>query len=241
MALNDVEITGMSMQAAAKKWHVKRTTLYDLKANPNHSFHSPTVTLTEAEEEKLLFWMHESARRGYPRTRSDVLEGAYRLIVLRKGDDAKVPSNCWLDGFIKRHELSLRKARRLGEASARVSKADVVNWLIKVHQLMIDEGFEGILQDPKRIYNADETFFVLSPDRGRALVKKGMKNSLIVFPGMRLSTSIRASAAPSEVDMAVSESGWMNGGVFCLFPRSVAQQAIVDMPSEKALQSETMV
>lgn len=175
-ALADATTGRMSCNAAAKKWKVQRTTLRSLVKDPKHPLHRPTVTLTNAEEKKMLYWITQCSLRGCPRTRIDIKEGALRLIKLRKGADAMEQSDPWLAGFLKRHKLDQRIAQRLTTAGACITKSNVIAWFKKIQDLILTEGLEHLHTDASRIYNADESFFLLSPERGKVIVKRGMKN-----------------------------------------------------------------
>lgn len=103
-----------------------------------------------------------------------------------------------------------------------------------------ENGWLHILNDPKRVFNADESAFFLCPKGEKVLGIRGQKNvyeihtgsdkenltvlvnanadntvapTLVVYPGQRLPSNLKLTFPPGW-DLSRSESGWINGEVF---------------------------
>ena len=65
---------------------------------------------------------------------------------------------------MQRHPLiSIRTSEHVTTASACVSEKDIKKWFSDIHQYLVDEKLDDILQDPTRLFNGDETGFSLCP------------------------------------------------------------------------------
>lgn len=59
---------------------------------------------------------------------------------------------------MQRHPLiSVRTSEHVTTASACVSEKDIKKWFSDIHQYLVDEKLDDILQDPTRLFNGDET------------------------------------------------------------------------------------
>ena len=128
LALQDVQEHGLSLRRAAGKWAVGVTTLFNLKADPERSMQRAPLILTCDEENELIGWVHQCTNRGYPRSSTDIVDGALSLLKLHQGEDAKRPGRSWLEAFRNRHNLSQRKPQSLTKAASCVSKKDIQSW-----------------------------------------------------------------------------------------------------------------
>ncbi|KAI8438153.1 hypothetical protein MSG28_010777 [Choristoneura fumiferana] len=112
-------------------------------------------------------------------------------------------------------------------------------WFTEIESYLDENNFKTILNDPRRIFNADETAFFLSPKPGRVLAKKGDKHPynscgdekdnltvlitgnaagdlappMIIFSYERIPSTIAVSV-PDEWAIGKSESGWMCSSTF---------------------------
>lgn len=254
----------MSLRTASNKWNVCPETLRQIKINPEHSFHRPTKTLTKQEEDVFATWIEECAKRGFPRTRQDILSEAFKLVKRRLGDSASQPGRKWFDLFRRRKNLKVKKAEPMTRASGNLTKSNIQGWFTVIESGLMDDGLEYLLCEPSRIYNADESFFTINPTSGSVVVPNSMKNvyelvkdqkagitvmltiradgkqckPLVVYPNERIPASVNKSFPHDTANIAGTESGWMNSDTFCLFLKSLADQAMadgVDMPQEKIL------
>lgn len=89
--LEDVTNNGMSLRKAAAKWNINDTTLLRFKNNPERSFLRPPTIFTKNEEERIVDWIDKCAKRGFPRSRQDVLLEAFKLKQQQEGITAVAP------------------------------------------------------------------------------------------------------------------------------------------------------
>ena len=256
---------GLSSRKAAAKWNVKATTLLRFKKNPDHKFHhNHPVILSEIEEDVLYEWVQLCTDRGYPRSNTDITDAALTLLENRLGKPADTPGPNWLRRFKKRKNLSNRTPQSLSYASGCISKPDVLAWYERVHEQLNAEGFSDLLKDPARIFNCDESCFLLNPSVGRAIAPRGTKNvfelikdekygvtvlltiradgkkmrSFIIYKGTRVPAGVREKFPHEKADAATSDSGWMTSQTFCLSMKLLAEQSKEDgvkMPDEKII------
>lgn len=74
------------------------------------------------------------------------------------------PGKGWNKSFLKRHpDITTRMSEGVTQASTNISENDIRFWFKKIHQYLTEEELDNILSDPNRIYNGNETGFLLSP------------------------------------------------------------------------------
>ena len=146
--------------------------------------------------------------------------------------------------FRKRHpQLTIRTPQRLSNSRACITETLIREWFDDLKGNLQNHGIEGILEDPSRVFNTDETNIQLSPKTGKVISLKGWRNiyeiapapekstltflgtfsasgaiacPTIVFPYVRLPTDI-VQSVPDNFAIAISESGWMTAPVFYEF------------------------
>lgn len=140
--------------------------------------------------------------------------------------------------FIKRHpELSQKNGEYINRARGSVTELAIRKWFDEVIATLGEDAI--VLNDPTRIYNMDESGFVLSPkstlvisERGRTLYNESSRSNkesvttlftvnavgefappLTVFKYARLPKSI-VDKAPPIWSLGKTESGWMTAEAF---------------------------
>ena len=118
------------------------------------------------------------------------------------------------------------------------------------------------MKDPTRIFNCDESCFIINPSIGRAIAPKGTKNVFelmkdekfgvtvtvhadgkkirlfVIFKGRRVPPGVREKFPHHKADVATSDSGWMTSVTFCQSMKLLADQCKengVKMPDEKII------
>ena len=89
------------------------------------------------------------------------------------------PGKDWYYAFKKRHpELSERFAMTLGHQRAFVNMEMINTWYSNLFKFLQDEviGYEDMIQDPRRILNADESGFPLCFKTGKVLAQTGARH-----------------------------------------------------------------
>ncbi|XP_030767162.1 uncharacterized protein LOC115890938 [Sitophilus oryzae] len=170
---------GVPCATASKEFNVPRTTLIGkIKGIYPEECKSGAATVLTSDEENLLEkWMINMGAMGFPITKDQLLDSVALLVNKlkrpNKFSDGR-PGRHWLEGFLKRHPvISERMTQNISSSRASITKEKIKNWF---HE--IDEYFSSVglnIQDPKRIFNTDESAFFLSPKGSSVLVKKGSK------------------------------------------------------------------
>lgn len=243
-ALQAVE-DGMSIRKAAIMFGVKRSTIQFRRSNKfrNKTTFGPRPILTEPEEKSLETWIINCHKKGFPLREYDV-----RISVKHFLDEnpranpfpQNFPQDGWMKGFLKRHpKITFRTPEGITSASSVVSETNIRKWFTEIETYLKEKGFYGILQDPSRIFNGDETCFLLCPKNKRVLAPKGSKNvyeiqhhpkknltvmftfsaagvitpPMIIYAQSRITEKIRESV-PDDWGIGCSENGWMKNELF---------------------------
>jgi len=150
-----------------------------------------------------------------------------------------VPGRSWLSAFLIRHpELSERIAQNLTMSRASISESSIRNWFSEVKKELILKLLLNI--EASRVFNGDESAFMLAPKSQKVFVKKGEKcvyniiqnddkeclttlfvasasgdlaPPLVIFSYKRVPNSIRENM-PEGWAAGKSDNGWMNGENF---------------------------
>ncbi|KAJ8037349.1 hypothetical protein HOLleu_18147 [Holothuria leucospilota] len=140
---------------------------------------APTVLTIENQ---LAEWVIKMAKIGYGRTRQEltltvkhILDQTDRPNPFRNN----LPGRHWVEGFLQRHKnISRRTTEVLGRERASITSAKLDRWFDEFEAYIkgVDtEGDLGILANPMRIFNADESGFALVGKSENVLALKGSK------------------------------------------------------------------
>ena len=173
---------GMPTYKASKQFKVPRTTLlynqrgvYDLGAPIGH----PTV-LRPHEEQKLFDWIVHIRKCGFPATKDQLLDSVQLLLKnLKRENNFKGgrPGRRWYEGFLKRYpKIAKRVSQHLVKIRAIVTKKNIRSWFDVVNTYIRVHKYEDALKDPMRIFNCDESAFLLAPKENCVLTSKGSKS-----------------------------------------------------------------
>ncbi|KAJ4433386.1 hypothetical protein ANN_15645 [Periplaneta americana] len=87
------------------------------------------------------------------------------------------PGRRWFESFMKRHPaVSERYAEGINRARANVTEDKIRNWFSELHDYLKEENALDILEDPSRMFNADESGFLTCPKTGKVLGPISYKN-----------------------------------------------------------------
>lgn len=183
-AVEDMRLHSTSIRKAAKKFGVPRQTLSNkLKGkSPIERKMGPAPKLTKDEEQRICQWVYDSAEAGFPITTDQLLFSIQRYLkdITRECkflNDEKKPGKTFLRLFMKRNkDVVTRTSQNLTSSRASVTTADIREWFNKVKSKLEEKGWADILADPNRVFNCDETAFMLAPKTPKVLAKKGEKN-----------------------------------------------------------------
>jgi hypothetical protein len=245
LALEDMK-KGETASAVSKKYNIPRSTLIykSTGKTPIDRKMGPAPRLGTDSEKMLVNWVMAMAARGFPVTKTDLLISVHQI-----SKDMNMthlfpngrPGNKWLSLFLKRHpEVSDRTVEKLSHVRASVSEDMIRNWHAEVTSYLKEQGSLQVLEDPKRVFNTDESAFFLCPKGEKVLGIRGQKNvyeihtgsdkenltvlvnanaantvapTLVVYPGQRLPSAIKLTF-PKDWAIGRSDSGWINGEVF---------------------------
>lgn len=236
---------GERVATAARKFNVPRVTLLNKVSGktPINCSMGPSSVLTKEEENVLVQWMLAFAGRRFPITKQYLLESVQKIMIDQKRENPftdNKPGRTWFESFLKRNpEIREKTAQNITKARDDVTEDDIIKWFKEVDEYLEEKGLKEVLEDPSRIFNADESAFFLTPKQDKVLAKRG-DNNLYSTGGdekENLSVLITANAAgdlappmviynyervPAYISAGVpenwaigrSESGWMCSSTF---------------------------
>ncbi|XP_022832409.1 uncharacterized protein LOC111360624 [Spodoptera litura] len=235
----------LSTRQIAEKYGVPRSSLRYYIKHPGHKTSlGPSPVLTISEENSLEDWIIISARKGFPRNKEDILDTVQKFLIENPRPNTFLnnrPGDGWWKAFLKRHpRLATRTSEGVTKASACVSEKDIRGWFTEIQNYATEKDLASVLNDPHRVFNADETNFQICVKTGQVLAEKGSKNvynveqsqakesitvlftfsaagdiccPFIVYPYQRLPEKI-ADSVPDGWGLGKSDTGWMTTEVF---------------------------
>lgn len=140
----------------------------------------PEPLLTHEREEKIVKWIKNMAKCGFPLKKSDLMETIVKLLKDTKQQslfkDGK-PGQKWYYNFLKRHpDIALREAESINKARAIITEKRIRLRFADLKKYLKDNELADIFEDPDRVFNCDEAGFQLCPKTGKVLAPKGIKN-----------------------------------------------------------------
>lgn len=234
-----------SIRLAAKTFGVPRSSIVYKIAHPDTKFKSGPDSVLSLEEEKVLVdYIISLSSRGFPRKKEDILDSVQNYLKENPRPnpfkDGR-PGDKWFSSFMKRHPiLGTRNAEGVTKASACVSEEDIRKWFSEISKYFEEQGLTEVIKDPTRIYNADETCFLICPKTGKVISQKGAKNvyfiekaspkenitvmfafsasgrtcvPMIIYPYVRIPDKVKDSV-PRGWGIGRSDNGWMTAPVF---------------------------
>ncbi|CAB3252107.1 unnamed protein product [Arctia plantaginis] len=143
----------------------------------------PSTVLTKGEEDILEKWILALSERHIPLTKDSLLDSVQKIIIDQNRPNPFTnnrPSKKWFQSFMKRHpNLTQRVPDNLSRARDNVSENNIRTWFTEIESYLDENNFKTILNDPHRIFNADETAKTLEreiPDEDEALYLIWAKN-----------------------------------------------------------------
>lgn len=135
----------------------------------------PSCVLGDDIEESLCVWMKESCAKGFPVTKDGLCYSVQKILNetnLKNPFTDNRPGRKWFDSFMVRHpELSVKQSEYISKARAAVTAEKIRKWFQNTLDDLGDQA--SVLDDPKRIWNMDETSFYLNPTGGFVIAEKG--------------------------------------------------------------------
>jgi hypothetical protein len=236
---------GMSKKAASKMFGIPRTTLiFRLSDKFRKIDPGPSPVLTAAEEATLVEWIICNQKKGFPRRKEDVQESVKQFLDQNPRPNPfrdNIPGDGWFKAFLRRHPIiTSRTSEAVTKASANVSENDLRKWFTNIESYLREEGYLEILTDLSRVFNGDETCFLLCPKGNKVLAPKGTRNvyeidigqakssltamftfgangdiipPMIIYPNKRRFAEI-AKSLPDDWGYGLSDNDWMKAECF---------------------------
>ena len=127
----------------------------------------PKTPFSKDEDVILVKWIFGLADRGFPVSKTILIQNATKFLVqCGKGNHVKdtLLGRRWFDRFMIRHpEVSLRAAQNLRASRASVMKQGIMSWFAEISSYFNSAGYMDNFKSPNRIFNLDESGFVLRP------------------------------------------------------------------------------
>lgn len=183
-ALREVRNKTMGVRAASRAFGVPVTTLHDkIKGKTMDKIQKPgpPSVLTVVEELKIVEWLTNIAKCGFPQKPNELLDVVQKII---KDEKRKTPfkndrpGKKWYYAFLNRNKglLTLRTPETISKARAVVKEETIRKWFRDLEAHLTDENCQDILNDPTRLFNGDETSFSLAPKTGNVIGPRGYRN-----------------------------------------------------------------
>lgn len=234
---------GMPFLKASKVFEVPRTTLMRHFKEGNVGKIGRKTKLSPEKEKTIVDWIKTMFKAGFPVSKETLLfsvEKLAREYEIKFGDQVK-PGRKWYEGFMKRHpNIAERTSQNLISSRRQVTQDNIRAWFNEVGGYLEEHTLNATLDDPRRVFNADETAFFLNPKAGKVLAERGSKTvytaagadekqnltvlvtvnaagmiapPMVVYRYVRIPQSL-ASLFPSTWAMGRSENGWMTQETF---------------------------
>lgn len=237
---------GMSVNKASKTFRIPRTTLKD-KIHGRYPVHckigAPPI-LSDEEEKILVNWILNENKRMFPVTKAQLCDSVQNLMKELKRPNPfpnNRPQLHWYKAFLNRHpEISERTTQKLSKRRGEVSEEKIRSWFSEITSYLTNNDLLSVFEDPKRIFNCDESAFLLSPVGDKVLAKIGDKTvysfdpnddkecltalvmcnaagvlppPMVVYSYKRIPKNI-ASRFPKDWALGRSDNGWMTQETF---------------------------
>ncbi|GAB0092623.1 HTH psq-type domain-containing protein [Sergentomyia squamirostris] len=171
--------SGKSVREASIAFQVPKSTLFNKligKSPVVCNIGAPT-TLTPEMEKELVQWIFDCSDQWHPVTKEQVLDSVEIMCTHFKLQNKFTngrPGNAWFRGFMKRHpELSRRTPENYSVRRANVSRAKVMNWFKNVKEYLDETNLLNL--PAHRVFNCDESGFLLAPKGDKVIVRRGKK------------------------------------------------------------------
>ena len=171
---------GQTIRQAARNFDVPKSTLYCKLKNfsPLECRKGPKTVLSEEEENDIVKWILYCAERGFPVSKSQLLDSVQKFLSTSKKENPfknNRPSKHWYHAFMRRHpNISQRTAQNLTTTRASVTEDDIRKWFANVKEYFEKKNLLEI--GPERVFNMDESSFMLVPKDNSVLAKKGARS-----------------------------------------------------------------
>lgn len=178
-AIFEIHENNPSICKASSLFGVPKTTIIDHmkgRSRGNSERTGPEPLFTKAVEDEIYSWVINIAKCGFPIKKNDlkrqkVAKDLGKSKLFRNGK----PGERWYANFLRRYPaICLRKAEGVNKGRAVITEECIRRWFQELQKNLEDNNSSDVMEDPSRIFNADESGF--SPKMGKVLAPKGWKN-----------------------------------------------------------------
>ncbi|KAH0819510.1 hypothetical protein GEV33_003282 [Tenebrio molitor] len=188
LALQEIQDKKMSVRAIAANYGIPKSTIHFKLKNPSSKdTYGPVPYLSIEEKQRLVKWISEMGKRGFPRKVENLLSSVKNFLDHNPRPNPfknNRPGKGWLKAFLKRNPtVTQRQSEAVSSASACVTEQDIRKWFQEIDEYFTGKDLGHILNNGSRIFNADETGFNICPSTGKVLAQKGTKNVYSIEKG----------------------------------------------------------
>ena len=141
------------------------------------SRHGPEPYLSKQLEDRIASWLIKMARIGYGQTKEQLFVKIQELVnylQIRTPFLNNRPSEMWYRLFMACYpELSRKQPSLLSRQRAGITRQAIDEWFEEYKSYLEEIGHGYLLDQPSRIFNADETGFPLAPKPLKVIAAKG--------------------------------------------------------------------
>lgn len=158
MALREIRENNLKVREASRLYEVPRSTLQDHlngKVPKISRKTGPEPLLTNAVETKIVEWVLNMAKCGFPIKKCDLMDTVECIIKdLKKQHLFKnsKPGERWYANFLRRYpEISLREAETINKARSVITEESIRLWFRELNNFLTDHNYLEIFDDPSRV------------------------------------------------------------------------------------------
>lgn len=242
-AINEVKNEKVSIYAAAIKYNIPTTTLFD-KVKENHCLNiGRPLAIPLEQEQKLANGLRIMEKWGFGLSRQETLELVKDYVEknnLETPFKNNKPGTDWFINFKKRHQLSVKKPQPVEYVRKKMTDPFVIYEYFEVLENTLVEL--NLFDRPDLIWNMDETSLCLDPTRTKVVGAVNKPCSRTTFGSAKENITVLAAASASgqklspliiykgknvwnqwmaptenydfELAYAASSKGWMEGPIF---------------------------
>lgn len=251
---------GLSERKASEQFRIPRSTLQFRSSQNfnNKTTPGPAPVLSYEEENLIKEWIKTSQSKGFPLIIEDIQVSVKQFLDENPRPNVPFPNNKpgrgWFKAFLRRHpDITFRTPEAITSASSNICESDIRKWFTEIETYLVDKGYDHILEDPTRVFNGDETCFLLCPKNKRVLATKGSRNvyqiehnpktsltvmftfsaageitpPMIIYPYKRLPLQVNNSV-PGSWGVGCSDNGWMKNQNFYEYIGNVLYKFLVE-------------
>jgi hypothetical protein len=168
-----------NVSAACKHYNIPRSTIRSKlqgRAPEDSIGHSGRYSVLGVELEKITVkWLISCANRGFPCCQellSTKIQQTVKALNIATPFKDGLPGRKWAHAFLRRHPiLSVKQSEYLNRARGTVTKRKIQLWFESILEEL--GPLKVILEEPKRVWNLDETGFLICPKTGKVYGVKG--------------------------------------------------------------------